>query len=112
MANTHSICLSLLTYKKTYDMVNKEVLLSKLLSYGISGRMFHFIRSFLSNRTFQVRIGSALSMTKPLENGTPQGSVLIPRGGSSRRAAGLQPSLKNVSQKIPPNGQTRLKFGF
>jgi len=34
-------------------MVNKDVLLSKLLSYGISGRMFHFIRSFLSNRTFQ-----------------------------------------------------------
>jgi len=37
--------------------------------------MFHFIRSFLSNRTFQVRIGSTLSMTKRLENGTPQGSV-------------------------------------
>ena len=34
------------------------------------------------------------------------------RGGSSRRAAGLQPSLKNVRQKILPNGQTRLKFGF
>ena len=34
------------------------------------------------------------------------------RGGSSRRAAGLKPSLKNVRQKIPPNGQTRLKFGF
>ena len=34
------------------------------------------------------------------------------RGGSSRGAAGLQPSLKNVMQKIPPNGQTRLKFGF
>jgi len=34
------------------------------------------------------------------------------RGGSSRRAAGLKPSLKNVRQKIAPNGQTRLKFGF
>ena len=40
--------------------------------------MFHFIRSFLSNQTFQVRIGSTLSMTKRLENGTPQGSVLSP----------------------------------
>jgi len=59
-------------------MVNKEVLLSKLLSYGISGRMFHFIRSFLSTRTFQVRSGSTLSMTKRLENGTLQGSVLSP----------------------------------
>jgi len=34
------------------------------------------------------------------------------RGGSSRRAAGLQPSLKNLKQKIPPNGQTHLKFGY
>ena len=33
-------------------------------------------------------------------------------GGLSKRAAGLQPSLKNVRQKIPPNGQTRLKSGF
>ena len=34
------------------------------------------------------------------------------RGDSSRGAAGLQPSLQNVRQKIPPNGQTRLKSGF
>jgi len=34
------------------------------------------------------------------------------RGGSSRGAVGLQPSLKNVRQKIPSNGQTRLKSGF
>ena len=34
------------------------------------------------------------------------------RGGSSRGAAGLQPSLKSVRQKISPNGQTRLKSGF
>jgi len=38
--------------------------------------------------------------------------IVLNRGGSSRRAARLQPSLKNVRQKIPPNGQTRLKFGF
>jgi len=28
------------------------------------------------------------------------------------RLDGLQPSLKNLRQKIPPNGQTRLKFGY
>ena len=38
--------------------------------------------------------------------------VILTRGGSSKGAAGLQPSLKNVRQKIPPNGQTRLKSGF
>ena len=59
-------------------MLNKDVLLSKLLRFGISGRMIRFIHSFLSNRTFQVRLGSTLSLTKRLENGTPQGSVLSP----------------------------------
>jgi len=78
MANKHNVLSVFIDIEKAYDMVNKEVLLSKLLSYGIAGRMFHFIRSFLSNRTFQVRIGSTLSMTKRLENDTPQGSVLSP----------------------------------
>jgi len=78
MANKHNVVSVFIDIEKAYDMVNKEVLLSKLLSYGISGRMFHFIRSFLSNRTFQARIGSTLSMTKRLENGTPQGNVLSP----------------------------------
>jgi len=78
MANKHNVLSVFIDIEKAYDMVNKVVLLSKLLSYGISGRMFHFIRSFLSNRTFQVRIGSILSMTKRLDNNTPQDSVLRP----------------------------------
>jgi len=67
MANKHNVLSVFIDIEKAYDMVNKEVLLSKLLNYGISGRMFHFIRSFHSNRTFQVRIGSTLSMTKSLK---------------------------------------------
>jgi len=33
-------------------------------------------------------------------------------GPGAARLEGLQPSLKNVRQKIPQNGQTRLKSGF
>ena len=36
--------------------------------------------------------------------------MLISSGGCSRRAAGLQPSLKNVRQKIPPNGKLVLSL--
>jgi len=63
MVNKHNVLSVFIDIEKAYDMVNKKVLLSKLLSYGIAGQMFHFIRSFRSNRTFQVRIGSTLSMT-------------------------------------------------
>ena len=78
LANKHNVLAIFIDIEKAYDMVNKNVLLLKLLKFGITGRMFQFISSFLSNRTFQVRVGSTLSMTKLLENGTPQGSVLSP----------------------------------
>jgi len=51
MANKHNVLSVFIDIEKAYDMVNKQALLSKLLSYGISGRLFHFIRSFLSKRT-------------------------------------------------------------
>ena len=50
----------------------------KLLQLGITGEMFNFIKSFLTNRSFQVRINSSYSEVKNLENGVPQGSVLSP----------------------------------
>ena len=57
-----------------------------------------------------VKLQLAFPLTPTLA--TAVAGNLLARGGSSRRAAGLQPSLKNVRQKIPPNGQTRLKFAF
>jgi len=78
LANKHNILAIFIDIEKAYDMVKKNVLLLKLLKFGITGRMFQFISSFLSNRAFQVRAGSTLSMTILLENWTPQGSVLNP----------------------------------
>ena len=49
----HNVLSVFIDLEKAYDMVSKDVLLSKLLRYGISGRMFRFIHSFLSNRTFK-----------------------------------------------------------
>jgi retron-type reverse transcriptase len=40
--------------------------------------MFSFIENFISERIFQVKVGSELSETKVLENGTPQGSIISP----------------------------------
>jgi len=55
--------------------VNKNTVLLKIFKMGINGNMFNFIRAFLSNRTFQVRVYS-LSTVKPSENGSPEGSIL------------------------------------
>lgn len=67
-----------LDIEKAYDMLWREGLLIALYDAGIRGRMFNWIRNFLSNRTIQVRVGSELSEELEIENGTPQGSVISP----------------------------------
>ena len=78
LANKHHLLAIFIDLEKAYDMVNKNVLLLKLLKPGINGNVFNFVWAFLWNRTFQVRIESCLSTIKRSENGTPQGSVLNP----------------------------------
>ena len=65
-------------FERAFDMLWHKGVLIKLKKAGISGKMFCWINSFLSNRTIQVKVGNALSNTKTLDNGTPQGSPLSP----------------------------------
>ncbi|WP_230209703.1 reverse transcriptase domain-containing protein [Solemya velum gill symbiont] len=67
-----------LDFEKAYDMLWKKGLLYKLHSLGIEGNMFGWIRSFLEERTFQVRLNQHLSKVCSVSNGTPQGSVISP----------------------------------
>ena len=78
LANKHHVLAVFIDIEKAYDKVSKEALLLKLLEFGINGNMFSFIRSFLSHRSFQVRVGSSLSQIKFPANGLTQGSVLSP----------------------------------
>ena len=45
-------------------------------TFGLQGRLFIFIKHFLGDQTFQRRINSALSDSKPQEIGIPQYSIL------------------------------------
>jgi ribonuclease HI len=67
-----------LDFSKAYDMLWKDGLLFKLKKLGISGHMYKYINDFLSDRSFQVKVGNSLSNRLSLENGTPQGSVISP----------------------------------
>jgi hypothetical protein len=59
-----------------FDTVPHELLLVKLHRSGIQGDLLHFIRAFLSNRTFRVISSTAVSDATPATAGTPQGAVL------------------------------------
>lgn len=82
--------------EKAYDTAWRYGILIDLKSFGISGNMFNTLASYMSERTFRVRVGTALSRVHVQENGVPQGGVLsctlfIVKMNSLRKA--LPPSI-------------------
>ena len=62
--------------EKAYDTTWRFNILKSLSSWGFKGRLPVFISNFMTDRTFNVRVGNVLSDTFTQENGVPQGSVL------------------------------------
>ena len=67
-----------LDFSKAFDLVNHQLLLSKLECYNFHHSAIEWISSYLSERTQQVTIGNKSSEQKPIPRGVPQGSVLGP----------------------------------
>ena len=65
-------------YSKAFDVVNHEILLTKLRSIGIKGEILAWISSFLTDRTLQVCVKGHTSRPRSVLSGVPQGSVLGP----------------------------------
>lgn len=63
---------------KAFDKVWKKGLLLKLLTAGIAGSMFSWLRSFLSHRTARVKLNSSFSQIIKIREGVPQGGVISP----------------------------------
>lgn len=64
---------------KAFDTVNHSILLEKLEMFGFRGRAHSLLRSYLTNRQHQVRIGgNVYSGFEPVICGVPQGTVLGP----------------------------------
>ena len=65
-------------FRKAFDQVPHQRLLTKLASYGIAGNIIQWIADFLSNRCQKVRVGNCYSSKADVLSGIPQGSILGP----------------------------------
>ena len=61
-----------------FDTVSHDILLQKLLFYGLDSNTVDWIKSYLSFRSGFVVIGSAKSAIHSIPQGVPQGSVMGP----------------------------------
>ena len=67
-----------LDYAKAFDKVDHGVLLNKLKTFGICGKLGEWLHSFLTNRSHHVRIPGGVSKSDNVLSGVPQGTVLGP----------------------------------
>src|SRR5689334_17936542 len=78
LKNQQNIDCIYLDIQKAFDTVPHELLLYKIHRIGIRGKLFQWIKDFLSNRFFTVKINDKFSKSYPITSGVPQGSVLGP----------------------------------
>lgn len=67
-----------LDFSKAFDRVPRQRLFHKLEHCGFRGRLLHWMKSFLSDRYFCMRVGCSFSTDRFVRSGVPPGSVLGP----------------------------------
>ena len=73
----HHILVVFIDFSKAFDTLNHITLLNKLNNIGI-GALYEWIKDYLLNRKFEVKIDSYVSSEICLNYGVPQGSKLGP----------------------------------
>jgi len=74
-----NVVLLLLDLSAAFDTISHDLLLKKLkYAYGIKGNAIAWLRSYLSDRKFKVKVKNSSSSGCTLEIGVPQGSILGP----------------------------------
>lgn len=62
--------------ERAFDTTWRYNIIKNLQNDNVEGNIIHFIKNFLSNRTFKVKSHGCISTKRLQENGTPQGSPL------------------------------------
>ena len=75
---SYSSCCVFLNLSKAFDTVNYNLLFSKLYKYGIRGKMYDLLVSYLTNRKQFTECNNTPSETSKVVGGVPQDSTFGP----------------------------------
>ncbi|UYV62024.1 hypothetical protein LAZ67_1007530 [Cordylochernes scorpioides] len=75
---SEAVGVVLLDFKKAFDMVWHRGLIIELTSYNFPQKFIRFLKNYLQDRTFSVKVGTYISSPRQIESGVPQGSILSP----------------------------------
>ena len=67
-----------LDFSKAFDKVDHQIVIAKLSSLGIGGKLLEWIKSFLLDRLQHVVVNGFVSSPSHVKSGVPQGSVIGP----------------------------------
>ena len=67
-----------LDFCKAFDKANPYLLIEKLKTFGIGGKLLQLLSSYLEDRSHRTVINNIYSEYLPINSGVPQGSVLGP----------------------------------
>ena len=70
--------LAMMDYESCYDRIWRAGLLHKASKIGINGRMWLYIKNFLWDRSYYIRVNDFKSQTFRSTVGIPQGLVISP----------------------------------
>ena len=62
---------------KAFDCLSHELLVAKLVAYGVEISFVRLIYDYLTNRKQKTKIGNNYSSWRDILSGVPQGSVLV-----------------------------------
>ena len=74
---TYALCL-MLDQSKAFDLVEHNLLISKLYRYGLRGIVSDYFKSYLHNRKFYLAYNNTKTEEYAIEHSVPQGSLLGP----------------------------------
>ena len=76
--NRRITILALIDLSSAFDTLNHQLIIRRLEIIGLAGTALKWFSSFLSDRTFEIKINNTRSKICQLKYGVPQGSVLGP----------------------------------